>query len=201
MLHRVMSKLKMRRRGSASFARNSDGAVAVEMALVSFPFLFMMFGIMNTGLYFYAINCVDRGLEDAARYVRTGEAQKGTAPGYSTQMTTGQFKLLVCQRATGYIDCSKLNLRIQSGSDWSTINPFSCPTAGVLSSGSINTSDTATISSMTGTQNSVVLITACYQWTMGQWLPFVKFGQTISGGSGGGTLIQSSTALKIEPYN
>ena len=41
-----------------SFVKDSQGAVAVEMALVSIPFLTMMFGILNTGLYFYAINCV-----------------------------------------------------------------------------------------------------------------------------------------------
>ena len=180
-----------------SFLRNDDGAVAIEMALVSIPFLTMMFGIINTGMFFYAINCVDRGVEDAARYVRTGEAQKGTYPGASGPLTAAGFRTMVCQKATSYIDCSKLQIRIMSGADWSTINAFSCPTAGNLAAGAITSGDTTLLSTMTGTQSSVVLIVACYQWTMGKYLPFVKFDKNLSDGS---TLIQSSTALKIEPY-
>lgn len=180
-----------------SFLKDSNGAVAIETAMVSIPFLTMMFGILNAGLYFYAVNCLDRGMEDAARYVRTGEAQKGTYPGGTTQMTAGQFRSLVCTKATSYIDCSKLQIRIMSGTDWSTINPFTCPTAGDLTSGAITAGEATAISAKTGTQNSVVLVVACYQWTMGKYLPFVRFNTTFSDGS---TLIQSSTALKIEPY-
>jgi len=180
-----------------SFIKDSKGAVAVEMALVSIPFLTMMFGILNTGLYFYAINCVDRALEDAARYVRTGEAQKGSYPSATGPMNVGQFRTLVCQKATSYIDCSKMHIRIMSGNDWSAISAFSCPTAGALNTGALVANDPTALATKTGTQNSVVLIVACYQWSMGKYLPFVRFDSRFADGS---TLIQSSTALKVEPY-
>jgi Flp pilus assembly protein TadG len=180
-----------------SFARNDQGGVAIEMALISIPFLTMMFGIITTGMFFYAVNCLDRGVEDSARYIRTGEAQKGTVPGMSGQLTAGGFKTLVCARATSYIDCSKLQIRILTAADWSGINPFSCPTTGDLTSGAIAASDTTPISQTAGTQSTDVLIVACYQWTMGKYLPFTKFDARFPDGS---SLIQSSTALKIEPY-
>lgn len=180
-----------------SFLKDSDGAVAVEMALVSIPFVTMMFGIVNTGMYFYAVNCIDRGLEDAARYIRTGEAQKGTAPGLSSQMTAGGFRTLVCNKATSYIDCSKLQIRIFTAANWTGVNPFTCPTTGTLDAGAIMAGDGTLISATAGTQSAVVLITACYQWTTGKYLPFMHFDKRFSDGS---SLIQSSTALKIEPY-
>ena len=180
-----------------SFLKDSEGQVAVEMALVSIPFLTMMFGIINTGMFFYAVNCLDRGLEDAARYIRTGEAQKGTAPGLSGQMTAGGFRTMVCAKATSYIDCSKLQIRIFTAADWNGVTAFTCPTTGTLSSGAIMAGDNTPISTSAGTQSAVVLITACYQWTMGKYLPFVQFDKRFSDGS---SLIQSSTALKIEPY-
>lgn len=167
------------------------------MGMVAFPFLLMMFGIINTGMFFYAVNCIDRGLEDAARFVRTGEAQKGTVSGFTGQMTAGNFKSLICQRATGYIDCSKLQVRIQAAADWSGVVATTCATSGDLTAGAIASNDATPISNVTGTQSSVVLITACYQWQAGKYLPFVKFDKQFSDGS---TLIQSSVALKIEPY-
>ncbi len=183
--------------GGRSFLNDSEGQVAVEMALVSIPFLTMMFGIINCGMYFYAVNCLDRGLEDSARFIRTGEAQKGTAPGLSAQMTAGGFRTMVCQKATSYIDCSKLQIRVFTAADWNGVNAFTCPTTGTLDAGAIMAGDNTPISTTAGTQSSVVLITACYQWTMGKYLPFMNFDRRFSDGS---SLIQSSTALKIEPY-
>lgn len=191
-----VTSAKALRRGR-SFLKNADGTVAVETALISIPFLTMMFGIINTGMFFYAINCVDRGVEDAARFVRTGEAQKGTYPGGTTQMTAGQFKTLVCAKASTYIDCNKLNVRIQSATSWNAINAFTCPLSGSLTTGAINTTDTTAISAIAGTQTAKVLITVCYQWDLGKYLPFVHFDARFADGS---ALIQSSTALQIEPY-
>jgi hypothetical protein len=90
-----------------------------------------------------------------------------------------------------------LQIRIFSAADWSGVNPFTCPTAGTLDGGAIMAGDGTPISAVAGTQSSVVLITACYQWSMGKYLPFMHIDKKFSDGS---SLIQSSTALKIEPY-
>jgi Flp pilus assembly protein TadG len=181
-----------------SFVKNNDGAVAVEFAIVGVPFFMMVMAVFNTGLYFYAVNCVDRGIEDAARFVRTGEAQKGSssAGGTGTSLTADQFRTMVCDTASAYIDCSQLNIRIQSNTDWSAINAIKCdvnnPTTGAIAKG-----DGTLLTAMAGTANSKVLITACYKWELGKYLPFVHFDALYPDGS---TLIQSSAALQIEPY-
>lgn len=192
-----------------SFLKDSDGAVAIELAMVSVPFLTMMFAVINTGMFFFAINCLDRGMEDASRYIRTGEAQGGKVAGYAGStgqgMTAAQFKKLVCDRASGYIDCTKLEITIQSSTDanggWANINPTVCMANGSLTTGNVpanaNPNVGPTISGIAGTQGAVVLITACYKWEMGRYLPFVHFDRRFTDGS---SLIQSSTALRIEPY-
>jgi Flp pilus assembly protein TadG len=176
-----------------SFLKDKSGATAVEFALVGVPFLTLMFGIINTGMYFYAVNCIDRGIEDTARYLRTGEAQKGTV---ASLTTIGQFRDMVCLKSTNYINCNNLQIRVESAPTWNGINAITCPTAGNLAAGAIASNDATSISAV-GTQGTVVLIVACYKWDLGRYLPFVHWDAQFTDGS---ALIQSSTALKIEPY-
>ena len=195
----LLGKARKARFGGRSFARDDAGTAALEFAIVSMPFLIMVYGVINGGMYFYAVNCVDRGVEDAARFIRTGEAQKGTIPGGSgSALTVGGFKSLVCAQASSFIDCSKLQILIQSSApDWAAINPMTCPTSGNLAAGAISSGDNTPVATVTGTQGAHVLITACYKWELGAYLPFVHFDTKFGDGS---TLIQSSVALQIEPY-
>lgn len=55
------------------FCGNSDGAAAVEFALVSMGFLTMLVFIYVAGLYFITFNCLQYGTEDAARYASIHE--------------------------------------------------------------------------------------------------------------------------------
>jgi Flp pilus assembly protein TadG len=169
------------------FASDQRGATAVEFALVVGPFLMMMFGIINTGLYYYSVNCVDRGVDTAARQIRTGEAQKAG-------MTVSQFKTLICNSATSYVTCSNLSLKMQFANDWSGIAADSCVSAGSLAAGTGQPADS--LSTYVGAQEKVVMITACYKWTTSRLLPFLK----LSSFSDGSMLIQSATAFKTEPY-
>ena len=120
----------------------------------------------------------------------TGSSRRGPYTDELDEYTTRRMP-------SSRLDCSKLQIRIFTAADWSGVNPFTCPTAGTLNAGAIVAGDSTPISTTAGTQSSVVLITACYQWTMGKYLPFMHFDNRFSDGS---SLIQSSTALKIEPY-
>ena len=177
-----------------SFLADTSGQTGIELALVGLPFLTMMFGIINTGMYFYAMNCLDRAVEDTARYLRTGEAQKGTVANLTT---VGQFRNMVCSKATSYIKCTNLQISIQKSTDWGTIQPVTCITNGALTAG-VQSTDLTPIATGMGTQNTKLLIAACYKWDMGKYLPFVHWDAKFPDGS---ALIQSSTALQIEPYN
>jgi Flp pilus assembly protein TadG len=169
------------------FAVDTRGSTAIEFALVATPFLMMIFGVINTGMYYYSVNSLDRGIEDASRAVRTGEAQKAGK-------TVGDFKTLVCNAASGYVDCSKVEILLQSVPEWQNLTPQACQSAGVLTTGTGTGTDL--LQSYTGTQNQVVLVTACYKWETAKYLPFFKLGNL----GDGSMLIQSSTAFRTEPY-
>lgn len=50
------------------FARNEEGATAVEFAMVSVAFLTFIIGIYAAGIYFLTWNRLQQGVENAARY-------------------------------------------------------------------------------------------------------------------------------------
>lgn len=176
-----------------SFLKDTSGQTGVELAMVGVPFLALMFGIINTGMYFYAMNCLDRGVEDTARFIRTGEAQKGTV---GSLTTVGQFRDMVCAKASSYITCSNLQIIVQKSTDWNAFTTVSCVTNGTLTPG-ISSSDLTPIATGIGAANTKVLIAACYKWNLGKFLPFVHWDVKFADGA---ALIQSSTALQIEPY-
>ncbi len=184
-----------------AFGRDRDGVVAIEFALVFTPFLMLMFGAINIGMYYYTVNCIDKGIDDAARYLRTGEAQNGSSYANgngSTSITAGAFKQLVCDKAAGFLDCNQLYIQIQqSNTDWTAINSKTCDVNNI-SSGAITTNDSTLISAMAGTATAKVLITACYKYEATKYFfKFLRFDQSFADGS---SLIQSSSALQIEPY-
>ena len=83
---------------------------------------------------------------------------------------------------------------IQNAKNWSGIDPQACVTNGsqTPSSGS---SDNDALSKFSGGASQVVLVTACYRWTLGDSFKFVKFSTS------GPTIIQAAAAFKNEPYN
>jgi Flp pilus assembly protein TadG len=169
------------------FAADSTGTTAIEFGFVALPFFMMVFGVINIGMYFYTVNSIDRGLEDASRRIRTGELQNCAA-------SVGDFKSLMCSSASGYIECNKLNVLIQSAPDWGDLTAQSCQSAGGLTpSSGVSSQDLADLA---GNQNAVVLVTACYEWELAQYLPFLKLGNL----SNGSMLIQSTSAFRTEPF-
>ncbi|NWG71738.1 MAG: pilus assembly protein [Parvularculaceae bacterium] len=62
-----------RRRG---FFRCRRGSTAVEFAIVAVPFLMTMFSTFEVGWFYFANSLVDAAAVNAARIIRTGEAQE-----------------------------------------------------------------------------------------------------------------------------
>lgn len=169
------------------FKRDRKGVVAIEFAMVALPFLFFVFGIIGSGLYFFTDNGLQNAVETAARKIRTGQAQR-------TGMTVDQFRNEICANGT-FLDCSKLRVLLQKGTDWSAISPQSCvSTTGTLVNSSGNSSDP--LEQYAGGAGEVVLVTACYEWDLSQSVSFLGF----SGMGNGSTLIQAAATFRTEPY-
>jgi Flp pilus assembly pilin Flp len=171
------------------WGKDTEGATAIEFALVSLPFLMFVGGIIGYGHYIFTSNGLEFAVEQAARKVRTGQAQ-------TAGMTREDFRNLVCAQGFGIIDCnaSKLKIHLQSAATWSGISPISCLSGGSL--GNSGGASTDAIKDVAGEASQSVLITACYEWTLAQTFPYLMLGNMGNGSS----VIQAVAAFKSEPY-
>lgn len=178
------------------FRRDTNGATAIEFAIVLGPFLAFTFGIITIGLHYLATNSIDKALFDASRQIRTGQAQK-------SNMSSQDFKALVCEKAQPHIDCNRLEIHLASFDSWKDVVPPNCVDgASNLASGGNNSDPVA---SKVGGASKKVLVTACYDWIIGKYLPYVISDEngdrrTASPLASGGVLMQSLAIFQTEPY-
>src|SRR5262245_10347608 len=98
------------------FVRNKRGVAAIDFPLVVIPFLAFLYAIMETAMVFFGTQVLETGVQNAARLVLTGQAQ---GSGY-TQAT---FKTAVCQKVTGWRDCTgKLLVDVRTFTDFSSVS-------------------------------------------------------------------------------
>ena len=81
------------------FARADGGVTAVEFAFVAPVFLYALATIIETGLMLFAEYVLQTSVQDAARLVRTGQAQ-------TAAMNAAAFKAAICDTANIVIDCT-----------------------------------------------------------------------------------------------
>lgn len=80
------------------FAKKDDGVTAVEFAFVAPVFFYALCTIIETGLMLFAEYVIQTSVQDAARLVRTGQAQ-------TAGMNAAAFKAAICDTANIVIDC------------------------------------------------------------------------------------------------
>ena len=182
------AKLPNKPRGFFSrLRRDENGFTAVEFALVATPFLALLFGIIAVGLYFFVQFSLENAVEQAARLIRTGQAQTRSPP-----MTTSQFKTEVCNRAPAFVDCgSKVRVNVQVFNSFSAISAPSCTDAG----GNLVPDPPPT--AVPGQAGEIVFVNVCYEWELAGKIPFLKLGKM----GNGAALIQAATTFRTEPYN
>jgi Flp pilus assembly protein TadG len=172
-------------RPARSFGANTDGYTAVEFGMVAPIFLMLLFGIIAVGLFFFTTFSLENAVDQAARLIRTGQAQEAG-------MTREQFKQKVCEMAPGYVDCAgKMRVNVVSGPDPAALARPSCLDGG----GALQPEASSTYN--TGGSGIYVLVTVCYEWELASKIPFLHLGAM----SNGSALIQASSAFKAEPYS
>jgi len=178
--------------------RDDKGTTALEFGMVAGPFLIFVFSIAGLGLYWLATSQLNYAVSTAARQIRTGEAQR-------SNKTAAEFKQMVCDQLTTFINCdSKLQIHVQSFDNWADVNPVSCIAAGGtgLRPPSGNPTDSLTVSA--GEASEVVLVTVCHEWELAKSMPwlFLAAKNKVTGAQqlGGSALIQATTIFRTEPY-
>jgi Flp pilus assembly protein TadG len=99
----IVGKPRLRRRG---FARDESGVTAIEFGLLALPFFSILGAILETSLVFLSGQVLDSAVQDASRFIRTGQAQQAG-------VTAAGFKTMVCDRVYGLIsDCNSLHVEV-----------------------------------------------------------------------------------------
>ena len=95
--------------------KSESGAAAVEFALVAFPFFMVMGCICETGLMLFTEYSIQAGVQDAARQIRTGQAQ-------NSSMSAANFKSKICEITGIVIDCqSKLTVYVRPAATFAAL--------------------------------------------------------------------------------
>ncbi|HRD76378.1 MAG TPA: pilus assembly protein [Hyphomicrobiaceae bacterium] len=164
--------------------RDASGVTAIEFAMVAMPFLMLLFGIIGIGLYYFTTFSMENAVEQAARLIRTGQAQQ-------TGMNAAQFKAEICSRAPGFIDCTnKLRVSVKTYNEWTAITPATQPKC--LDEGNLITATEYS----PGGSGEIVLVWVCLEWDFAAKIPFLNLADM----SNGSRLIQVATTFRTEPY-
>jgi Flp pilus assembly protein TadG len=187
--------------------RNEDGTTAIEFAAVAVPFFMFVFGIIGISMHYFVMNSIEKGMDQASRLIRTGQAQ-------TNDFTVGQFKSYLCNKANsrastdaggaevdltieqgdGHIKCNDLEIFIQNAPNWQNLTPEPC--VNVSGTKRVNTTNPGDpLASYAGTESDVVLVTACYEWQFTKKIPFLTFDTPDNA-----MIMQSATAFRTEPY-
>jgi Flp pilus assembly protein TadG len=88
-------------------ARSRSGAAAIEFAVVAPVFLSLMFGTFEVGWFYFVNSQIDASTVEAARLIRTGQAQK-------SNLTKEEFYDRVCARLAALGPCDgKLTVEVK----------------------------------------------------------------------------------------
>ena len=88
------------------FRRDNSGSGAVEFSLVAVPFFALLFGIIETGIVFFAGQVLENAVQDSGRLVYTNQMT-------GTNTTATQFKTDVCNRVSVLMGCTGIDIDVK----------------------------------------------------------------------------------------
>ncbi len=166
----------------ANWIKREDGSTAVEFAMVAIPFIYLLLGIIEMSLMYVGMSTLDSATGQAARLVRTGQAQQSADPEQA-------FKDSLCAAAETFLDCSKIQyevIKMNGFSDFSSY-PVSYDENGNLISQGFDA----------GSVDDVILIRAVYKYPL--MTPLI--GSLLSDSAGNTKTFISTVVLETEPYD
>ena len=165
------------------YAEDRRGAAAVEFAMIAAPFFFLIFGLLEVCLIFIMTTVMENAISEAARPLRTGEAQ-------GAGMTEAQFRQAVCAEFFDIIDCDvRLSIDVRTVSDFA-----STPTGSALDEdGNLENDD---FMFEPGGPNDIVAVRVFYEWDL--ITPVLS--KPLANMAGNKHLLQSNAVFRNEPF-
>jgi Flp pilus assembly protein TadG len=178
----ILVKLFDRIRGWLA-ALGDGGAAAVEFAIVGSSFMLMLMAAFELGYMLFIQSVLDNSARDAARLIRTGQAQQS-----ANAQTT--FSNLLCNDVGALIGCGNIIYASQVFNDWT-----SAQTA-------MNTPPTRDVNGnfvpppfSAGTPTQIVVVTVTYNYPF-----FTPWVGGLLGGASKSAFMMSTVVFVNEPY-
>jgi Flp pilus assembly protein TadG len=164
-------------------AVDASGVAAIEFALVGASFMVMLLASFEFGYMLFVQSALDNAARDAARLIRTGQAQTSSNP-------TGTFQTLLCSDVGSLIGCSNIIYQAQAFNAWSDAQtamntPGARTSSGTFVSAGFNP----------GSQGQVLVVTVTYNYPF-----FTPWIAGLVGGSTNSALLMSTVVFQNEPY-
>ncbi|MEI9990707.1 MAG: TadE/TadG family type IV pilus assembly protein [Rhizomicrobium sp.] len=160
------------------------GSAAIEFAIIAPVFFILLLGIIENGVIFFAASTLQNATDNAARYVRTGQAQ-------AANLTQAQFRTRICNDIAPLLACDgnlQIDLDAYAGYGGAT---FAAP---IDANGNLK----ANLSNyQPGVACNVVLVRAFYTWKV--MTPGLSV--FLTNITGGYHLISATAAFRNEPFN
>lgn len=166
-----------------ALVRDRRGSVLVEFSFIAIPFFMLLFGILETGLVFFGNSMLDKATADAARLVRTGQAQ-------AQNMTAAQFHDYICTQVSPLLTCgANLQVDVEAFTDFGNVN---LPDP-IDANGNLNPNLNHYV---IGGPGDIVLVRTFYTWDI--ITPLLR--PFFSNLSGGQRLMTSAATFRNEPF-
>ncbi len=162
--------------------RGNSGSAAIEFAFVAPVFFMFLFGIIEGGIMFFGQAALMNATTDAARLIRTGQAQGS--------ISQSDFTQKICDGISGLLDCANLQVDVQNyPSGFTTSQTSPTDANGNLLTGQNRYN--------TGGACDVVIVRAFYKYII--YTPVLT--PFLSGHAGNNfNWLTASAAFRNEPY-
>jgi Flp pilus assembly protein TadG len=164
------------------FARQEDGATAVEFAMIAAPFLALVFAIIETAIVFFAGQALETAVADSSRLIMTGQAQ-------TQGLSQSAFKDAVCAKIFGLFDCQNgIYIDVKTFTNFGNVTM----TNPIDANGNLQNNFTYN----PGGPCNIVVARLFYQWPV--YVSLMGF--DLQNMTGGRRLLTATAAFRNEPY-
>jgi Flp pilus assembly protein TadG len=164
-------------------AMGERGAATIEFAIVGTSFMLMLLASFEFGYMLFVQSALDNAARDAARLIRTGQAQTSSSP-----QTT--FQTLLCDDVGSLIGCSNILYQAQVFNDWSTAQ--NSVNQGVTRD---NNGNLVSAGFSAGAAQQIVVVTVTYNYQF-----FTPWIGSLLGNGSNSAFLQSTVVFQNEPY-
>lgn len=178
-----------------TLGRDDQGAVAIEFGLLAIPFFILIFAIIETAMTFFAQQVLESAVQDASRYIRTGQSQ--------VDWDTAKFRKAICDASYGFIQCNdRLVISVTPMANFDAAakaiqKPVSDECTVLVAPDDTKCKWTVTEAYNDGKGNDVIIAQAFYKWPTMINLPWFS----LANQAGGNRLLSAVRVFKNEPFS